>query len=1195
MEWRSLEEHYRAATTQDPAPFGEDAIEWDYSRYSRALGLTGQPGLDDLDHTGCALLVVPTRRWEAAARKYEGWAGQQDWSLVRLSARPTVMVPDPVVHGLGVAVAGHDGFVFARSGRQGSPALGARPRPPGMSIPLTPGERWLIATAHVRRRLRNEIAVRGLVLFVEEAHKLTPAALSLLAHVVRAHRAWQARMLARDAKAYVVLVTTPEHKTEMLAMLDRFDIQGPVPVRRDRIRKDAPFGPDPHLNVEEEHLFSALAAAPLALTEQDIAAVFGTSAAATADRLAERDILRTRVEAGERCFVPNAAHLDGLADPPPRVLQALLDHYRRRLKRGHQHLGFAVAALAARLGQPLRAAAHINRASPADAATVPFDTYVELQPALTSVKDKLHASHIGTWVAMHAHQRYYDRANSVATDLTQCNIRTAREFHRTLLQILCMGRTHMDQAIPPDFWPGLKSRTLDASFVDAVCIFAELFARLRMMKPAEILQRYELAEECWGVARRQAESDEAHSTLAQLMRMLRYRVDLVIRSQIQAGSLRIRRSRWATLRELPCVPAYVRGTVAYARVLDFTRGVECRTDDRSFPLELVRTTGNPCDEHIQLGGWSTALFARGRGLLIRHMVDDLVLLLAPGSSLLLRHHLGRTLQKMAGHRAWLMSVNNLVFGKLAKGRDHSERAHDVASIGRALLNSGDFAGAHDSLRLAWARDVRSPAYLTLLLQTEILLARKTLKWASLKSVADLIERERDKLPQAFLAHLQAYLRGSEFLCSGKLAEAEESFREARKCLGEFVPNVFGSLQLHAVRSVAMTKRIRRAITGTRGSTPGSGPADLRSCLEYLVSHRSTGTFAERNLARDLDYVCVFLDAWARRANGSDLDSPVGIALSLRQTIDAALRGVSDDCASALARVAPAFFQSLYLSLQRRLGSLLPSAPSTRAVGSALGLVENLWGEGIDSLAPRRSYELEVVSGQSSQRQARRHGPMWEEDAAAYEAVMSRLGQARTAPTRAARVLGYGHLGPGASSISKVSVPVSLRWRKAHVCSVVLPSCRRTQPDEQKESPESRRALSVPQRSSGRRGGRTRDGFLGSSKEAQEVRHMIEVAAACAYPILVLGETGVGKEIVASAIHAMSSRGQEALVVTDCASTADSILESELFGHVKGSFTGADSDHAGHFERAHGSTLFLDEVDTMSPRMQAALLRVLETG
>ncbi|MHC5033000.1 MAG: sigma 54-interacting transcriptional regulator [Planctomycetota bacterium] len=1194
MEWRALEEHFRAATTQAPAPFGDDAIEWDYSRYSRALGLTGQPGLDDLQHTGSAVLALPGRRWEPAARKYEGWAGQQDWSLVRLSARPTVMVPDPVVHGLGVALAGRDGLIFARSGRQGPPALGARPRPAGMSIPLTPGERWLIATAHVRRRLRNEMAVRGLVLFIEEAHRLTPAALALLAHVIRAHRAWQARMLARDAKAYVVFVTTPDHKAEMLAMLERFDIQGPPPVRRDRIRKDAPSVPQPVLTVEQEHLLSALAAAPLALTESDIATLFGSSAAAAARDLVERDVLQVRVEAGERCFVPRVAHLDDLSDPPPRVLQALHDHYRKRLKRGHQHLRFAAAAIAARLGQPLRAAAHIHRASPADTATLPFDTYQELRRTLTSVKNRLHASHLGTWIAMHAHQRQYDRAKGLATDLTQTDIRTAREFYRVLVQILCMGRTHTDQAIPEDFWPGLKSKTLDASLVDAVCIFSELFARLRMMKPAEILQRYEFAEECLRQARSRFEAGTAHPGLAQLIELLHYRVELVMRSQIRTGPLRSKHSRWTDLRGLPFVRPYVGGTVAYARIIDFTRDVDRGSDDRSLPLELIRTTGNPCDEHIQLGGWSTGLFARGRGLLIRQLVDDLVVLLMPGSSLLLRHNLGRTLQKMAGDRAWLMSANNLVLGRLAKDRDHSERAHDAVSVARALLGSGDFAGAADSLRRAWVRDVQTPVYLTLLIQTEIQLARKTLRWDGLNAAKALVEQAQAKLPQRFLAHLQAFLRGSEFLCAGRLTEAEESFREARNSLGQFVPNAFGALQQPAVRSAAMTLRIGRAVERSCSSAKRPKCSDLFSCLEYVLSHPPAVALSARDMAQDLDYIFVLLEAWAKRTTRSDFESPIGVALFLRRTAEGALRSASDDCASALARVAPAFFRLLHSSLQQRLGSLLPSTPSTRAVGSALGLVENLWGDRDRALRARRSYELGFVSGQSRQRQARKHERVWEEDAATYGSVVHRLGLAWAEAEGAQPVLGYGYLGPSASSPSKVTIPVSFRWQKAHVCSVVLPSCRRTH-DDQQETPEAQSAPTSTKYSSGPRGGATSNGFLGSSKEAQEVRAMIQVAAGCAYPVLVLGETGVGKEIVAGSIHAMSSRGQKTLVVADCASTADSILESELFGHVKGSFTGADSDHAGHFQRADGSTLFLDEVDTMSPRMQAALLRVLESG
>jgi sigma-54-dependent transcriptional regulator len=120
-------------------------------------------------------------------------------------------------------------------------------------------------------------------------------------------------------------------------------------------------------------------------------------------------------------------------------------------------------------------------------------------------------------------------------------------------------------------------------------------------------------------------------------------------------------------------------------------------------------------------------------------------------------------------------------------------------------------------------------------------------------------------------------------------------------------------------------------------------------------------------------------------------------------------------------------------------------------------------------------------------------------------------------------------------------------------------------------------------------------FQGSSDAAEQIRQMIDVAAACDYPVLVIGETGVGKEVVAQSIHALSARGQHELIVADCATTTDSLLESELFGHKKGAFTGAEANHAGFVEKAHGSTLFLDEVDSMSPRMQASLLRVLETG
>lgn len=120
-------------------------------------------------------------------------------------------------------------------------------------------------------------------------------------------------------------------------------------------------------------------------------------------------------------------------------------------------------------------------------------------------------------------------------------------------------------------------------------------------------------------------------------------------------------------------------------------------------------------------------------------------------------------------------------------------------------------------------------------------------------------------------------------------------------------------------------------------------------------------------------------------------------------------------------------------------------------------------------------------------------------------------------------------------------------------------------------------------------------LLGDSAVMKTLRAQVERVAVSEGRVLILGENGTGKELVARAIHAQSERGERALVSINCAAVPAELIESELFGHEKGAFTGASSLKIGKFERAHKGTLFLDEVGDMPADMQAKLLRVLESG
>jgi DNA-binding NtrC family response regulator len=120
-------------------------------------------------------------------------------------------------------------------------------------------------------------------------------------------------------------------------------------------------------------------------------------------------------------------------------------------------------------------------------------------------------------------------------------------------------------------------------------------------------------------------------------------------------------------------------------------------------------------------------------------------------------------------------------------------------------------------------------------------------------------------------------------------------------------------------------------------------------------------------------------------------------------------------------------------------------------------------------------------------------------------------------------------------------------------------------------------------------------LIGNSPPMTSLRALIERAAPSDVPILILGENGTGKELVARAIHELSPRRREAFVRMNCAAVPAELVESELFGHEKGAFSGAQAQRRGRFEQADGGTLFLDEIGDMPAAMQAKLLRALQEG
>ena len=228
----------------------------------------------------------------------------------------------------------------------------------------------------------------------------------------------------------------------------------------------------------------------------------------------------------------------------------------------------------------------------------------------------------------------------------------------------------------------------------------------------------------------------------------------------------------------------------------------------------------------------------------------------------------------------------------------------------------------------------------------------------------------------------------------------------------------------------------------------------------------------------------------------------------------------------------------------------------------------------------------------------------EDGAAAVEQVKARAFDAVLTDVRMARLDGIAALREIREWNPSIPVLIMTAWSSVQnaVDALRLGACDYlTKPlelDELRSALERARDHARPARESQEPGRAQREAssfLLGRSEAMRELVEMVETVAPTEATVLISGESGTGKELVARAVQAASARCNKPFVTINCAALAENLLESELFGHEKGAFTGADRRREGRFVQAHGGTLFLDEIGEMPLSLQAKLLRVLQQG
>ncbi|MHC4938064.1 MAG: sigma-54-dependent transcriptional regulator [Planctomycetota bacterium] len=1220
MKWEELELHFRGETQQDAPPFGEGVIEWDYSRYTRALGLGRTPGLDTLKRRGGVVAAGRQNFRDELADQIGEWSKEKGWRLIRLSATPSTVVPDPVIYHLGVEITHPDSLIFCGAGQQGRPAIGKRPRSPAMRIPLSPTERWLIAADRVRRRVRAESAMQGLVLFIDNAEMLTPSALSILSYFLDTHCAWKAHLLSAPAKIYTVFATQARHEEWFREILGRFSPRTEPFVVRESI------GPKKHRrmlscssDVECDHVRDTARSIGSWLARDELLGLLGPSASRCIDLMVRDGTMRQRAECGQVSVSADCGDNSHDHAPSHRV-QVALDHVLSDPAPG---ASFKFARRLARMRIRGRGADNrrfIHESSRLGYSSMLVSPVFAIKESLSAGVGQVHSEslldHLGAFLAAVAMRRD-EIARKHARAMCAFSIDSERQLLRVIDACLSIGRMNCDRVIPAGFWPSLRCQAEISSYADVLCVLAEMTLSVRHMHRDDALDRWRFVAKWVGATELAEIQSGGRKRVSSVRRRLCHRlVALLTRSWIYVLTEHTETALWPLGSHQPALdlqavptgdaPAFLVGTIAYAC------GTSCVVEaggrrwagQFAFVRDMLSTSGNVFDLRIPTSAWSVQFSMDSRLLLAAPLLDETLLLLDPVAHPKLFAIAARHAQSFSGPRESLVTSMAMLYqGKRSRASGLSPSALDYIGLAGVLLEIGELSTAREVLTAAADLAPRDFGTSCMLFAVWCRVGLESLDPDWLRDGIKVLARHKSVVGDAALPILRALSASSTHFLRGRFQRAAEVARDAivmsdgcRVARVAAVKRALVNVSLKARRACSLLS------PGCRRGT-ASRIAAVRRSLELRPEVRL------REILRSEDQPTILIPLLERLLAGQEQvgdELVLRLAISLHRygQISRAWRGRGVD--EALARIAPRFHIRLVRAIDDLSGVRLGASPAVSIprgllAGIDLAVGDYIWGDLPEPRSRRRGRQEFRLGLLQSARGACR---VWPEDPALWRRIQLEIAGG-TRDLIELRLQSAGWIGRRVSlecrrmhhvAISS-SGKGSSRWIVRSLTRVGLATSSHDSP----VGVGIERRTSKPTSPIGDKGRRSpvevtaEPEWIGASDLSQKLLDTVRRAARSPFPVPLIGESGTGKGLIAKMIHRWSRASQAELVTADCASVVEELVETELFGHTRGAFTGAHQDHDGLITRAHRGTLFLDEVDTSGPRLQACLLRVLETG